>query len=374
MSNLANGNDKIIQGKVDWAGDQISAGCLVCKQTFLIKQGQLNRGCPYCGQGILSEQPIRISIKDPELMVDFNPQISPAAILDEFTRDIKFKVDDLNPDALLKRMIRIYWPMYLVDSRVKGDWEGNAGFNYEVQSSQEIFHSGQWDTRSQLEKRQRWEVRRGSIDRSYNNICVPALSVYQYLSQKLGMINYELAHGFRCELTMEANIWMPDMIPEENWPMAEAALNLMVESDCKKASKADYFRDLNLRVTYENRNWTQIFLPMFSTYYVDDDAKPHIILINGQTGQISGARLASQQKGWKTAGIMAGLALLLAIAGFILLLLGAVLPPAALLGIILIGAGIILLLSASIPAIAPYQWNRRQMEEKITTIPGVDKQ
>ena len=54
-----------------------------------------------------------------------------------------------------------------------------------------------------------------------------------------------------------------------------------------------------------------LLLPVYSTWYVDDDQQPLPVLLNGRTGQFSGLKRASMKKAKRAAIIFAAFAALL---------------------------------------------------------------
>jgi hypothetical protein len=101
-------------------------------------------------------------------------------------------------------------------------------------------------------------------------------------------------------------------------------------------------------------------VPVYTTYYEDDEGRAQALLINGQTGQMDGPRRASMKCARRrafTIGIVALgiLAISLVVAG-----LGLVVPPLALVGGV---GGLVALLTgagALVPIVQASQFNRRQ--------------
>jgi hypothetical protein len=100
------------------------------------------------------------------------------------------------------------------------------------------------------------------------------------------------------------------------------------------------------------------------TWYREDDGSPRLVYINGQTGVIGGIRLASQKKGWLMAGMVLLVAALVFFAALFFALIGLFFPVNTLLAGLL---GVLSMLSAClaiIPAVWPWQWNRRQARDE----------
>jgi hypothetical protein len=130
--------------------------------------------------------------------------------------------------------------------------------------------------------------------------------------------------------------------------------------ECQQAARADHLREFRWTPSFGDRTWTLLLVPVYATYYLDDELVPRQILINGQTGQLAGARRGSliRAKGRSlTIGIIAIVLLALSLA---VGLGGLLFPPlivAAVIGgmiALVVGAG------AFVPLVRTTQFNRRE--------------
>ncbi|NJN44298.1 MAG: hypothetical protein HC806_05960 [Anaerolineae bacterium] len=94
---------------------------------------------------------------------------------------------------------------------------------------------------------------------------------------------------------------LPTRPTEDAWPDALPNLQQAASDECRAAGKSDHFREFRWQAEYANQNWTQLLLPIYATYYLDDDQRPQPILLHGQTGQVSGVRRASMKRAQTTA-------------------------------------------------------------------------
>jgi hypothetical protein len=351
-----------------WRLDFLPAGCPSCGQAFLIEKSRLGTLCPNCAIGKLVSQPARIRPEPPELLIPFQINRNNLdATINNFVQGVWLHSDDFNPSTLLGRLQPVFWPMWLVDSDVKGIWQGEGGFDYQVESSHDNFTAGQWQSRQVTETRIRWEPRTGQLSRHYDNVAVPALTSHGKNMAVSG--NYQLTKSIPYNPAQigAAEIQIPDLHPEEALVQAKNNFNHAAMDECQRAVQGQHFRNFSVKAVYDSLNWTQLLLPMYITYYFDDSGVPQIVYINGQSGSINGPRLASQSKGWRLAGILAGIAAVLFILALLSYALAAVLPPVAVLATLLVVAAFGLGLFALIPAIWPWQWNKKQKIEKITS-------
>jgi hypothetical protein len=344
------------------------AGCLKCGQAFLVEESRLGQYCPHCAQGVLQPQPARLRPEPPELLIPFHKSRQDIhVILEKFVQPVWLRCPDFTVENLLQRITPVYWPMWLVDANLQGDWRAEVGYDYQVKSSQESYSTGGWHSRDVLETRVRWEPRLGYLDRHYDNVASPALNTHTSLARSLGSYRQQEAIPYQVDQITHAVLQVPDLQPENTWPLAQAQLESRAAADCQQAADGQHIRNFQINPTYNSLNWTQQLHPMYVSCYKDDEGQPHLVWINGQSGTIAGIRLASQKTGWKWAGILLAIAL-----GLFSLSLGsfatsALLPPLSLVGILLIILAFASAVASIFPAVWPWQWNRQQGEHKIVT-------
>ncbi|MCC6148187.1 MAG: hypothetical protein IT308_11545 [Anaerolineaceae bacterium] len=342
-----------------WGLDRIVGGCQNCGKVHLVSKDWIGKICPYCARGKIEEQPAPVRQDPPELLLPFRlGQTELRNVYAQFTSGVWLSPDDFNPDALFRRTLPVFWPMWLVDSDIAGNWQAEMGFDYQVKSSVEAYHAGRWVTQPKIETRIRWETRVGTLERRYDNVTIPALEDHAKITASLGVYPLEKTKPYQTEDAGGAFIRLPDLENEDLWQPAQKGLNQQAEKECRDASGAQHSRNFSIQAEYRDQHWSQLLLPMFVTYYSGDNNEIYPVLINGQTGQIHGIRAASQKKGWLWAGISAGLAIGLFILGLIL----SAIPPITLIGMVFIILAFLLGVFAILPAVWPWQWNRKQKQ------------
>lgn len=351
----------IAEDQTLWHTDRQPAGCSHCQRVFLVPPDYRGAACPLCRRGTLEAQPAYIRRADPERVLPFRiPKQDLLSIYEQFASDVWIKPEEFNPETLLKNTRAVFWPLWLVDSDVNGHWQMEAGFDYQVESTKEVYTGGGWQSRKQIETRVRWELRAGKIDTRVDNVVTPALEEHENRRKMTGAYHHERGLNFDSTLLGAAFLELPDIAHEAAWPLARPDFDKTLARICQKASDAQHFREFNLKARFDNQNWTEYFLPLYATHYADDEGQPQVIIVNGETGAIQGPRLASRQRGNQIAGIIGAVAGALFLLALIGLLLTMVFPIAALIaglvGILGLLAGIL----AIIVAIWPGQWNRNQ--------------
>jgi len=358
---------KIIdEGQTLWNTNRQPAGCSHCHRTFLAPESQIGILCPLCCKGKIEPQPLRLRPSEPERLLPFKVKIQNLhSIYAAFISGVWIKLDDFSTETLLQRTRPVYWPLWLVDSDVNGHWQMEAGFDYQVESSKEYYQSGQWQSRKIVEDRINWEPRLGELDTHIDNVVVPALEEHKNRQEMTGTYNLESAKNFKPDMLNSVLVEAPDLPPENAWPLAKPKIDRALAQVCTKAASAQHNRNFAIKADYHNLNWTEFLLPMYVTFYKDDNDQPQVVIVNGETGAIHGPRLASRKRGLRIATILGGIAgvlLLVALFGFFLT---TIFPPAGILSALLAILGFGTGLGALIPAIWPAQWNRKHQLPKI---------
>ena len=343
-----------------------AAVCEQCDRSYLLPSGALPVQCPYCFQatltGMAEDTVAELYSRPPELIVPFSlSNENVTANIQQFTRRIWFAPKDLTPENLQTRLQRVYLPMWLVDSDVRATWQAEVGFDYNVVSHQDSFdqNRGGWVSREVTETRIRWEPRVGRLTRTYANTTAPALEEHFTLQKRLGQFNFNAAQPYAADGIANSFVRLPNRLRTDAWPDAIPPLQTSAAEECRRACNADHFRHFRWKADYDNLNWTLLLLPMFTTYYLDDDETPQPVLIHGQSGRISGPQRASMKRAQQTALIILGIAIVLFVLSLIVGGVGLLVPsPLLALGII----GLIIAIGIGLLAIAPiviaWQFNR----------------
>jgi hypothetical protein len=294
-----------------WGQGVVCLVCHNCDWRFLVGPGNIPQECPHCHAPQLEQyqeedfHQMQDFIKPPELHLPFSfPQGLLTEKIQNFARNIPFAPDDLRLDNLQKRLQKVYLPLWLVDSQVSANWQSECGYYYQVKSHQEKYNGGRWQTQEVIETRTRWEPRLGRLERSYQNIAAPALEEHRALIAALGNYEYKKAEPVTPQsLLQDAGksplISIPSRDKDDAWPDTLPRFQEQATEESRQACAADQIREFKWKPDFSNQNWTLFLLPMWSSYYLDDENKAQSILVNGQSGQMSGTRRASMKKAKK---------------------------------------------------------------------------
>jgi hypothetical protein len=340
----------------------MAASCPSCKSDFLLPAGTKGGvACPACFSAALTPHADYPLAVEPEAVLPFAvDRARSEAQLATWAGSVWLRPPELDGQALATRMARVFIPMWLVDGKVMGSWQAQAGYEYQVASSRDAYNNGQWTSREVRETRLRWEPRAGTIQRAYQNLSVPAMEAHGRLAPRAGSFPVERSSPYDPGMLQGAAVLLPDIPPESAFPLAKIQFDQAAGRDCQAATGSVKVEQVGLKCAYQELNWTLLLMPIYTSYYREEDGTLHEVVINGVTGQVSGVRRASQKKAWRTTGVLAAIGVALILAALVSGLLAAVLPPVvALSGLLFVlGAGVTL--ASPAPAIWAWTYNRRE--------------
>ena len=346
--------------------DRHPAECSYCQRTFLFAQGDVDRICPLCRLGSLEPQPNYAFNIQPIQILPF--KIAPeklSLIYSNFISPVKYKPVSMNTEALLNNTRAIFWPYWVVDGDVNGSWLTEAGFDYQVESAKESLSARGWQSKKEIQTRIRWEDRLGQMATHMDNIITPALEEQTNRIQMTGDYHLDRAKDFESMFVGVAHMQLPDISPDDAWSSAIPTFEHKVANTCREAAGAQHLRNFLAEVRFTNQKWTQLFLPMYTTYYTDDDEKFHILVVNGETGVIQGPRIASPAQSGYIAGVIGAISGGLFFSTLISLILSLKFPDISFITGILAILSFIGLITALAVSNWSKQWNKMQTGPRI---------
>ena len=284
-----------------WGASLVAVVCERCDWSFLVPEAVSLERCPNCYQPALERIDQDVSelpfVLPPEMTIPFalsETQLSQEIL--RFASGIPYPPHDLAAKNLQARLQRVFLPMWLVDASVRANWKAEAGFDYQVVSHQDRYSGSGWSSKQVKEGRVRWEPRLGRLERTYMNIPAPALEDFIALQAALGSYNLTAVRSYQPEDTRNTYVRLPNRPPQDAWSDAQMGLFNAAAEECRQAARADHLRQFSWQPEFKEQHWTQLLLPVYTAYYLDDNRQPQRLLIHGQTGKISGVRRASMQR------------------------------------------------------------------------------
>ncbi|MCP4358344.1 MAG: hypothetical protein GY796_10045 [Chloroflexi bacterium] len=109
---------------------------------------------------------------------------------------------------------------------------------------------------------------------------------------------------------------------------------------CRAQASTNRIRNFGMELDFEDERWRYILLPLYIAVYTYEN-QTFQVMVNGQTGKISGQRPVDWLKVWLTVGALLAPGLTIGLVGVILLLFGGIGFPIMIVGFILLVIGLI---------------------------------
>lgn len=322
--------------------------CAACHRVFQVPVHWPVIACPVCQQAQLI--PVTTGGNPPAIELILKPNLNPENLHDRLTQFCKgtpFAVPDLNPENLMNRILLLYWPMWLTDADLNGEWDAVFGYEYQVESTREQMGGSGWSSQKVIKTRIKEEPRKGFINRHYDSLISPALHTHQERLSQIGAYDINTMSAFQGGVFGQNIIEVNTLWPKDLDDFVKQELSKLASRDAQKAADAQHPKTFTYYGEFNNFHWTQAIMPIFTCFYEDEKGTRQAIAVNGQTGQVYGRRMASMKKAWLLTGI------LLVIATIIMLVLYFIIKDFS-----LCAASAFIL--AFIPAIRASTWNSKE--------------
>ena len=178
----------------------------------------------------------------------------------------------------------------------------------------------------------------------------------------LGKYKLNSATNYSAAALERASIRVPSLFPDAAWLYAKFGFDRLTGIDCQKAASAQHIDEFTIEAEYQDQNWTQLLLPVYTTAYRDEDGNVYPILIHGQNGKIFGINRASQHQARNWSLGIAAIALICFILGLLFAAGATLLPPLGVVSLLFFGGALLFGITAPIPAFWAWNFNSKESQ------------
>ena len=262
--------------------------CSNCGARVSFEGSQTSEECVYCGSASVLTQEANRNALRPESLVplDIGREQARAAFRN-WIRGLWFR-----PNALKKiktfQAKGVYVPFWTFDCEVHSEWSADAGYYYWVPVTHTTVVNGKVQVSTRMERRVRWEPAWGERDDAYDDdLVLASAGMSAKLMSDLGGFETHGLVPYKPEYLAGwcAEEYQVDL--EQGWDIGrEHVVNYQV-ANCSRDVPGDTQRNLRVRNRIHDVRWKHVLLPIWSMQY-HFNKKIFTVLINGQTGEVSG--------------------------------------------------------------------------------------
>lgn len=310
--------------------------CQSCGATTSVPADFLAHACAFCGsnkvlQRVLDDDGIR-----PSFLVPFQrtPQDC-QKIASMWLGSSWMTPSDLSKLSATNAFSAVYLPYWTFDAITSAGWKAQVG--HTVTERYYNHSTKSWSTRTRID----WRWESGQVQLDIDDILLPGTQRLSTLHLG-GINNFDTRGLVEYEPTFLAGMQALryDIDLEGGWELARHQMREKTRDACRRQASTGMIRDFSMSLDFADESWRHVLLPVYIAAY-NYAGQNYQVLVNGQTGAISGPRPVDWNKVWLVITAVLSPGFLLGLGGLVTLWLGIGLPI-AIVGAVLLLIGIII--------------------------------
>jgi predicted RNA-binding Zn-ribbon protein involved in translation (DUF1610 family)/ribosomal protein S27AE len=323
-----------------WGEERKDMLCQSCGAQTSVPAESLTQTCPFCGSNQVIQRQAAQDILRPRFLIPFKIEASACSeIARTWLGSSWMTPASLRQAASLAAFTGVYLPYWTFDALTRADWKAEVGH----QETERYYENGEWKTRT----RTVWRWESGHAQLQIDDLLVPGAA---RLSHKLlsGLQDFDMTSLAPYEPKYLAGFQAQsyDIPLEQAWETGRQLMREQTRLACLSQASTPQVRNFSMKLDFGDESWRYILLPVYLAAYTYE-SKIFQVMVNGQTGGISGQRPVDWNKIWM---VMAALL----VPGLFLGLIGLVTIPLGGVGVVIGGLGFILLVIGIVIGIILY--------------------
>ncbi len=287
--------------------------CKACAAEFTFDPHVHAASCPFCGSAVVAETHT-VRVIQPAALVPFElDQRAAQGALKTWLGSLWLAPRDLVKYALTEgKLAGIYVPYWTYDADTFTDYEGERGDAYYIDEPYTT-RDKDGNAVTQIRRRRyiRWTAVSGHVERFFDDVLVVASrSLPKKYADRLDSFRLASLQPYRPDYIagFRSEVYQIDL--KDGFVEAQRRIEDAIREEVRRDIGGDEQRVHGLRTDWQNLTFKHILLPIWLAAY-RYGGKSYQFLVNGQTGEVEGARPYS----WIKVGlaVLAGLIVLGAI-------------------------------------------------------------
>lgn len=320
-----------------WGVERLDLECQNCGARVSISSEQMTHTCAFCGSNKVILSCSQQDFFRPRYLIPF--QVKPDTCQEIVTKWLSGHW--MTPAALkslvnLQTFSEIYLPYWTFDSETSAKWQAEVGHP----EAERYYDPSDrtWKTRTKIN----WRWESGSVHLKIDDLLVTGtrrvssrhlLAIQNYNLHALVTFDPGFLAGMRAQSY--------DVSLEAAWEVARQEMREKTRQACRKQASTSLIRNFRMDMDFNDETWRFILMPIFLAAY-KYDGKVYQVLVNGQTGTISGQRPVDWAKVWLVIAALLAPGVLLSILGLATLPLGGIGVPIGGVGLFLFVVGLVI--------------------------------
>lgn len=325
-----------------WGEARKDLECQNCGAVTSLPIENLTHTCVFCGSNKVVQRNAQQNILRPLFMIPFKIEIDACyKIARQWLGSSWMTPAVLKNADSVRAFMAVYLPFWTFDAVTTADWRAEVGHSVTEQYYDASDKS--WKSRTRVE----WRWESGNVQLHIDDLPVPGTqrlsklhlnNIREFDLQQLVLYDPNYLAGLQAKAY--------DIPLEAAWEISRQEMRETTRKSCREQASTSDIRNFSMNLDFSEESWRYVLLPVYVAAYQYAE-QVYQVVVNGQSGSISGPRPVDWQKVWLAiAAIMSP--------GVLLGLLGLVTLPLAGAGLVIGGIGFVLLIIGLVISITMY--------------------
>ncbi len=323
-----------------WGEQRNELACQACGAITTIPADSLAHTCPFCGSNEVLQRQAAQDVLRPRFVIPFKIEAEACrGITSQWLGSSWMTPAALQNLAAIAAFNGVYLPFWTFSATTRADWKAQVGHT----RIEHYYENGEMKTRTVTD----WVWESGHATLDIQDLVQPGTArLSARLLKEVKTFNLSDLAPYEPKYLAGLQAQAYDVPLEKAWEAGRQEMREKTRQACLGQASTSQVRSFSMNLDFAGESWRYVLLPVYLATYTYD-GKPFQVMVNGQTGKISGQRPADWNKIWLV------IALLLA-PGLLLGLLGLITIPLAGAGLGIGGLGFILLVIGLVIALILY--------------------
>jgi predicted RNA-binding Zn-ribbon protein involved in translation (DUF1610 family) len=318
-----------------WGEQRKEMACQSCGALTSIPLDQLTHTCAFCGSNEVIQRQAPQDILRPRFVIPF--KIEPGAcqgIARRWLVSSWMTPAGLRNVSTLANYTAIYLPYWTFDAVTTAGWKAEVGH----QEKRRYFKDGEWKERTVTV----WRWESGHVRLDIDDLVVPGTArLSAVLMERIKDFDLRALAPYDPQYLAGLQAQSYDVPLEKAWEEGRRQMRERTRQACLGQASTSQVRNFSMNLDFAEESWRYILAPVYLATY-KYDKQPYQVMINGQTGEISGQRPVDWNKVWLVIALLLSPGLLLGLLGLITIPLGGIGIGVGALGFILLVIGMVI--------------------------------
>jgi DNA-directed RNA polymerase subunit RPC12/RpoP len=258
--------------------------CQACAAEFTFDPHVHAAACPFCASPVVAETHA-VRVIQPAALVPFElDQKAAIAAYQKWLGKLWFAPNDVSKYARTEgRFTGMYVPYWTYDAQTYSDYRGERGDAYYVTVRDS-------DGKTSQQRRIRWTHVRGEVERFFDDILVVASrSLPKKYADRLDTWRLSSLQPYRSEYIAGFRSEVYQVSLNDGFREAKGRMEEQIRRDVRSDIGGDEQRIHDIHTQWQDLKFKHILLPIWLAAF-RYRGKVYQILVNGQTGEVEGAR------------------------------------------------------------------------------------